>query len=191
MNHPHLAWDIAAGSATGTHHTHKGEPCQDAFDHSRSGEWMVAVVCDGAGSARHSDIGARHAAETIVRELILVLDMAPGTLEDARTFWRKAVVASIGTARSQLRASLAGHPSTDLADYHSTVVGAAAGPDYGFFFHIGDGAGFAVQRDCFDSTATTTPENGAYADQTFFYTMDNWREHLRLTFFDNRPEVIP
>jgi hypothetical protein len=183
-----MNWSIVAGSATGLHHVEAGLPCQDAFAHSRSGRWFIAVVCDGAGSARHSDIGARHAAETIIQELSLISDMAPGGLCDARFFWHKAIIASIGSARMQLKKQMP--EQGDLSDFHATVVGAVAGPDYGLFFHVGDGAGFAVERGRWESVAVSGPENGDFADQTFFYTMDNWRDHLRLTFFDPAAEVI-
>jgi len=29
--------------------------------------------------------------------------------------------------------------------------------------------------------AFSAPENGEFADQTYFFTMDNWKEHLRIT----------
>ena len=185
-----MTWDIVAASATGFGHARQGLPCQDAFDHSRTGQWFVAVVCDGAGSASQSDIGAEYAARTIVRELVLVLDMAPGQRHGSESFWEKAVVASIGSARALLREEKAGLPA-DLADYHATVVGAVVGPEYGLFFHIGDGAAFAFnQKDGAADCIVSAPENGEYADQTYFFTMDNWRDHLRLTFFDDVRDTI-
>lgn len=184
-----MKWDIVAGSATGAAHEKEGLPCQDAFDHSRAGQWVVATVCDGAGSARHSHIGASLAAETIVQELTLILDMAPQMRERSENFWRKAVIASIGSTRSLLKRKVRGY-AEGLNDYHATLVGTVAGPDYGFFFHIGDGAGFALERGSWESGVISKPENGEYADQTFFYTMDSWRDHLRLTFFEGVPDVI-
>lgn len=183
-----MHWDIVAGSATGAHHAGQRLPCQDALSYGRSGQWVIAVVCDGAGSARYGDFGAGHAAESIVRELSLIPDMAPRGIRDAENFWHKAIITAIGSTRLQLKKKMT-EGSDNLSDYHATVVGAVAGPDYGLFFHIGDGAGFAMTRRCWEAVAVSRPENGEYADQTFFYTMDNWRDHLRLTFF-NAAEVI-
>jgi len=55
---------------------------------------------------------------------------------------------------------------------------------------IGHGAGFALEIGCWEAFALSRPENGEFAEQTFFYTMDNWREPLRVTFFGTTPEVI-
>ena len=184
-----MKWNVAAGSATGISHIREGLPCQDAFAHSCSGQWLVAVVCDGAGSACHSDIGANHAVETIIRELTHILDMAPQTIQGSEEFWRKAVIATVDSTRSQLKNKIPGQLA-DLSDYHATVIGTTVGPNYGFFFHIGDGAGFAFERGHRETCVVSPPENGEYADLTFFYTQDNWRDHLRLTFFDNSPDIV-
>lgn len=184
-----MNWNIYAASAIGEHHRQQDLPCQDATAHAHYDRWVVAIVCDGAGSARHSDFGAKHAAETIVQELIsLIPDMAPQGFSDAQHFWPKAVIATIGNTRIQLMEKIAaGHD--DLSAYHATVVGTVVGPDYGLFFHIGDGAGFALARESWQATAVSMPENGEYSDQTYFYTMDSWRDHLRFVFFKNA-EVI-
>jgi hypothetical protein len=189
MGYNVMNWNIYSASAIGEYHRQQGLPCQDATAYAHCDQWVVAVVCDGAGSARHSDLGANHAAEIIVQELMsMIPDMAPQGIRDARHFWQKAIIATIGNTRMRLMKKIAASQN-DLSGYHATIVGTVAGPDYGLFFHIGDGAGFALVRGSCQATAVSRPENGEYSDQTFFYTMDNWRDHLRFTFF-NRAEII-
>jgi hypothetical protein len=38
--------------------------------------------------------------------------------------------------------------------------------------------------------AFSAPENGEFADQTYFYTMDNWKEHLRITPVGNQAHTF-
>ena len=49
---------IAAGRVLGREHARRGESCQDAFAIRQEGERLVAVVTDGCGSARRSEVGA-------------------------------------------------------------------------------------------------------------------------------------
>lgn len=184
-----MQWDIVAGCATGAAHLKSGTSCQDAFHHDRSSHWVVATVCDGAGSSRHGGIGARLAADNIVKELVLLLDTAPQALHGDCNYWRNGVTASIASTRSLLKNRI-GKNSEGLSEYHATIVGVVAGLNYGFFFHIGDGAGLALDIDSWEATVVSPPQNGEYADQTYFYTMDNWEDYLRLTFFDGAPDLI-
>src|SRR3954464_3489167 len=61
---------IALASAVGTSHLGSGAPCQD----SAAGKILatperpvlIAVVCDGAGSAAYSDVGSMLAVNTFI-----------------------------------------------------------------------------------------------------------------------------
>src|SRR5690606_31341033 len=64
---------------------------------------------------------------------------------------------------------------------HATLLGVVAGPEGGFFFQIGDGLGAAIQEQRWAPCLLALPENGEFAEETFFFTQDSWRKHLRLT----------
>ena len=53
-------WITANASVTGVSHHKTGIPCQDAsiVRVDSSGEWIVAVVSDGAGTARRAEEGS-------------------------------------------------------------------------------------------------------------------------------------
>jgi hypothetical protein len=231
-----MPWKIVAASAQGTSHAASGEECQDAHDYEQAERWFVGVVCDGAGSARWSALGARHAARTVVQRVAAYLaahpevmqptpkredpastqqpvqphaEAAGGTtgeevavaapetasvesgqsaatttsaapLTDAERALRQVVAAAIVEARDTVF-GLAPEPGALLGDFNATLVGCAAWPDGGLFFHIGDGTAVALDSGSLDVLGMSPPENGEFAEQTFFYTADAWRDHLRFT----------
>src|SRR5262245_47976773 len=63
-------WNVLYGSVAGTSHEGRGEPCQDyalaRICRPEGGPVLVAACADGAGSARHADLGARLACIGIV-----------------------------------------------------------------------------------------------------------------------------
>ena len=68
-----MNWKAIARSAIGTSHIKQQMPCQDYGDYKMIDDAIVGVVADGAGSAKHSDIGAKLAVNTVL-EVISKLD---------------------------------------------------------------------------------------------------------------------
>lgn len=177
-----MGWRVFAAAAIGKSHIDAGTPCQDAFAQRVDGDVLVACVCDGAGSQALSHEGAQSASRDIVEQLAARLGAEPRLrLADAATV-KAAVADAVAAARASLerRASDEGVP---LASFSATVVGAVAGADGGFFFHVGDGVCAAVPADAAQPDLVSLPENGEYANETYFLTGDEWREHLRVENF--------
>ena len=181
-------WQTAGAAVRGSAHAEAGRPCQDAFAASTAGPWLVAAVCDGAGSARHADVGATVGAGAVVEALTVALSaggpdgptaMQPATIRAAIEAAREAVGAA-------LHARLGLRPAT-LDAAHATLVGVAATASGGLLFHVGDGLGAAVTAA---GTVVSPPENGTYANETFFFTEPDWAPHLRLTPFDGPVETL-
>ena len=61
-----MNWKAIARSAIGTSHTKQDIPCQDYSDYKIINDAIIGVVADGAGSAKHSDVGARLAVNTVL-----------------------------------------------------------------------------------------------------------------------------
>lgn len=157
-------WHAIAVSVAGSGHRAHGLPCQDASDVAVLPDGtLVAAVADGAGSAPRSGEGARLAVGTAVHALWDALDRpvprdVPTALADA---FREArdVVAEVAAA--------AGHPARD---YATTLLVAVATGDALHVAQTGDG--MIVARDAEGRIhAATTPQNGEYANETFFVTM--------------------
>ena len=64
-----MNWKAIARSAEGTSHNKQDMPCQDYGYFKTIGDAIVGVVADGAGSAKHSDIGAKLAVETVLESI--------------------------------------------------------------------------------------------------------------------------
>lgn len=178
-----------AASATGRSHLDRGQPCQDAQASACVGAALVAAVCDGAGSATHSDIGAQHVSRSVVDALAAsALLRATAPLALPVEVLRPLVETAIEDARGQLALKAAGQ-GVRLADHACTLVGVLADARGGWFFHVGDGvAACAFNGDAAD--AVSLPANGEYANETWFVTGSNWREQLRLTRFEGDVQAI-
>jgi hypothetical protein len=185
-----LAWKIVDVSVPGFSHQEEGTPCQDfnAFASLDNG-WFIGVVSDGAGSAHRSVDGARMVCEGIIRHLTplvgeLAKDRSIVLNHDSVRLW---VLDGIESVRSDVSRTANGD---SLSAFHATLVGAIAGPTGGVLFHLGDGAAFATKSEDFSKSIFSPPENGEYANETYFFTQPDWRTHLRLTSFDGQFDLV-
>lgn len=166
-------WRVFGASVTGKAHLDKDIACQDAHAHAVVNDVLLAIVCDGAGSARYSEQGAQFVATHTVQALAGRLEQG-ATVQDLRDGALAAALAQIRVALEDI--ARAAHATLD--DYASTVVGVVMGADNGFFFHLGDGLGVAQLAD--GGELISLPANGEYANETYFLSGERWREQLRL-----------
>lgn len=175
-----MTWHVYAAAITGTSHAEIGTPCQDAFAHRVVGEVLCAAVCDGAGSAPLSHLGAQtvatHVAQGMARDIVFGSPLHTLAHEAAFECISKVVASARQVLQSHALAS-----SAQLADYAATLVAAVVGPSGGWLIHVGDGVGAAQPREGDRPAVVSAPENGEYANETYFITGEHWREHLRLT----------
>jgi hypothetical protein len=64
-----VSWKAAVCSEIGTRHCHQDLPCQDYGQYVQVGSVLIGAVSDGAGSARHAEVGAKIAVETALSHL--------------------------------------------------------------------------------------------------------------------------
>ncbi len=154
---------------TGPSHASSGLICQDAFAVASDSEYVVVVVSDGAGSAVHSDA----ASKLYVQEITRVLSGCETEMSIDQV--RVSIIDAIDNAKRLLVERFNAEPR----DFAATLVGAIARNRKSIVFHIGDGAAVLIGGD--GEEFVSQPENGEYANETFFVTMKNWADHLRLT----------
>jgi len=178
-------WYLGGASVKGISHIETNTPCQDSYEiaYSNDGKWVAVAVCDGAGSAKYSEAGAKLVAQTFAQKLILLSQelktRTPGN-------WiNDFVIQQVLNVRENLR-KIAGQDQ--LNDYHSTLVACLVGETGGFVIHIGDGAvigGVSEKKDneiyLDKSSFISEPQNGEYANETFFITEGDWIKNLRIT----------
>ncbi len=168
-------WRVFSASTTGKRNLDAGAAGQDASHSVVSDDLLVAVVCDGAGSAREGRAGSEFIAHTLAE--LLAGDLRADRSADVARL--DAIIrGAIEAARLKL-AEFAASRNLALEDFACTLVGCAAVNGGGYFFHVGDG--FAIQQGPAGDTVLSQPENGEYADETYFVTDENWHDHLRLT----------
>lgn len=182
------AWKIVGVSVAGFSHEETGIGSQDAHAFRLSDDWLIAAISDGAGSANRSADGARAICEGVVS---IVAPQLPGMADDGHRLDLSAAHRVITEAIELVRRSIVDAAGGDaLADFHATLVGVVAGPAGGLFFHIGDGAACAMPSDTLAPCILSPPENGEYANETFFFTEPHWHDHLRITPFGAEHDCI-
>lgn len=180
------SWRIAAASAIGTSHVATGLPCQD-FAHcavidTAGGPTLVSVVCDGAGSAAHSEVGAWLAASTFA-ELVDLHFEAGGSIADLTKDQAREWVRLVADAL-EVRAKESGH---SLRDYACTLLAAIVGTRDAAFLQVGDGAIVVSHGEEDGWSYVFWPQHGEYANTTNFVVSAN---ALEVVEFEVAPRRI-
>jgi serine/threonine protein phosphatase PrpC len=169
-------------SICGALHSSKNLPCQDYAYFRRKGKKIVAVVSDGAGSAKFGKFGAKIIAETVCNTLLKCgINNVKQAIENAIYIARdKVVFHRLNQSQSE----------SGLSDFSATLVGFFYDGRKGVFFHIGDGAALAFLDKDNKNIAISEPENGAFPCETYFFTMPDWKNNLRFTEFSNAEKLV-
>jgi hypothetical protein len=182
-------WRLALASAVGTSHIGTGAPCQDSAAHqiieTRDGPVLVAVVCDGAGSAAYSDVGSWQAATTFIELVSLYLD-DDGRL---RELDRDTAVGWIDEISEHLvaTAEASGHA---VRDYACTLLAAIVGPDTAAFLQIGDGAIVVSHGEEDGWSYVFWPQHGEFANTTNFVVSADATEKLEFELAPRRVDEL-
>ena len=183
-------WKIGGVSVTGFSHIAENIPCQDALAFKIHGNGhLIAAIADGAGSARLSHLGAQAFVDAAVSS---VHALASTEILDIDQIANEIVVAINETRMALIK--LHTEPELDasptIKDFAATFLMVVANADGGAFFHVGDGAGTRFLLSDISSALVSKPENGEYANETYFVTMEHWERHLRITRFDGVFDTI-
>ena len=162
---------IAGASTIGTSHIKNEKPCQDKFFSKKIKNVATISLADGAGSCSKSDIGAEICTRYIVDFLCNNFDKTylKRELEISEEIL-KGVNKSLQNMSDELNAS--------LKDLSSTLLFVAVKGNKFLAGHIGDG--LIGSFDESGSQVFSPPENGEFSNQTFFITMGDAKDHLRI-----------
>ena len=140
-------FEVASGSIAGKNHRSIGKNNQDAYFSVCSEKATIAVVCDGCGSGKHSEVGAKIGArlvvKTIAKQIRSEIDSQDGL---ASEFWERLKLDLLAEMQQVLQ-MLGGSDGGDLDalqqivnDYLLfTIVGVLITPTEAIAFSIGDG----------------------------------------------------
>jgi hypothetical protein len=182
-----MRWKVATSTVTGKAHTNRGESGQD---YHKAGtirfadrEFFIGLSADGAGSTTDGGKGAEIACDIAYARIIATLREAGGisriTDEDIRA-WIRA-------SRETIEAESAGRRKR-IRDFACTILGSVAGDDGAIFFQIGDGA--IVTGSLGEYQTIFWPEQGEYANTTYFVTDEQYLDHLQVLHAGSSPDEI-
>jgi hypothetical protein len=180
-------WKLLAQSVAGSSHERFGQPCQDACAVASeviSDQPIIILTCaDGAGSARHADVGAAQACETILNRALA--DMRDGLKteaieSDTVLYWMDEVRKQVVYEAAQRQAA--------PRDFACTLLLTVVGEHSSAFAQIGDGAMVTKYGD--EYRPVFWPQAGEYANCTHFLTQDDFADHLEFVRFDERIDEL-
>lgn len=156
-------WRWVAASQRGTAHEARNEGRQDAYRVLTAGSFIIAVACDGAGSACYGSAGAALTARIVserARNSIANSGQHPQLNEIIE--WIAEIVEVIANAAERRDCA--------VSEFASTLALAISDGITTQTIHIGDGAIIARPIGCDEFQVLSWPHNGHYASETFFVT---------------------
>ncbi len=161
-----MIWAWARASCRGTSHFRDGTKCQDTsrcITVGANNDVLVAVVSDGAGSARYGKQGSILTCRTVSESARLYFSKTNTPPTDSELWsW-------IDLARDKI-AWVAPSRGSTPREFAATLVSVIAMENETIILHIGDGA--AVCSADGQWLVPSWPAQGEYASTTFFVTDD-------------------
>lgn len=183
-------WRVAHTSVIGTSHEKTGLPCQDAgccrvISDPDGKHVLLAVACDGAGSASRSLDGATLAVDRFLQDFV-----DAGRRSGLDGINREFVEDWLCRLRAEIR-DRAEADDLNPREFACTILGAVVGQDRAAFFQIGDGAIVVSNRaEPDDYGWVFWPQHGEFANQTNFVTQENALEVLEFELEDQCVDEI-
>jgi hypothetical protein len=169
-------WQVIGAAVQGLSHQKQGLPCQDALEFRCLPDGVLLVaLADGAGSAAHSELGARAAVQVAVDSLASSLESSQ--LTDCCE-WVEVLYDTFESAREAL-IQLSEERDEPLRDFATTLTCLAATTDQLIVGQLGDGAVVARGADGVLGTVTTS-QRGEYANETYFLTQEQALERVAI-----------
>jgi hypothetical protein len=169
-------WNFLGESVIGKSHIRLGVPCQDAYAVSplrtaNDEDVMVLVCADGAGSASLSQIGSRAACDLVIKKV----DQYFQSGGDVNLIQIELVKEWVEQIRGDI-AQLSLENGVDCRQMACTLLVAIVGESASVFFQLGDGV--IVVREGEQYVPVFWPQNGEFANSTYFITDDTALENL-------------
>jgi protein phosphatase 2C-like protein len=168
-------WSFIYHSEPGSSHVKDGRPCQDSSLATRVStgdeDVLIAACSDGAGSATFSSMGAELSCGRMIERIAQALQggLAPNSI-DGSTFaeWFIAVHHELLAKADEL--------SVTPRELACTLLVVVASPHTTACAQLGDGA--IVIPDKESHNVVFWPDNGEYANTTYFLTDPAFEGHL-------------
>lgn len=176
-----MSWQAVVHSEIGTKHSHQNLPCQDYGHFLQVGSTLLGAVSDGAGSARHAEVGSKLAVQTALA--YLQDQPLPGTapLSNAEAEQLFTDVLQTVVAKLQEQAESAAY---ELRDLSCTLLTFIATPDWVAAMQVGDGF-LVVEASPTHYELLFSPAKGEYINETCFVTSAHALEHMQVGIYSS------
>lgn len=174
-------WNIIGVAVQGKSHIKSNIVCQDKIYHLYKNNIFLMCLCDGAGSAKLSHIGAEQISQFICEDFSTNFDKY---YENENANEVKSIVLN-NTLKLLEELSLAN--KCDLKDLACTLLVVAIKEEKKIVLHLGDGViGYTKNNEL---KVLSSPENDEFANMTVFVTSQNAINKIKLyKVFDNEIE---
>lgn len=185
-------WIAVGSSVIGSSHLSSDMPCQDnnGFIDLANG-WGIAVVSDGAGSARFSHTGSKIAVKCAIDQFKkAIIDrkwIEKATLPTDEE-WQEVSFLMLKNIKDAL-SYFATKKQINITDLNATIIVIIHSPNGLLACHIGDGrAGYKNSQG--EWRPLITPHKGDEANQTIFLPSDYWEKPYARLSGVRVPEAI-
>ena len=158
-------------SYRGDSHIKTNSSCQDYHYFEKiNDEWSIAIVSDGAGSAKHSDEGSRAVCAAFTYYIKKMIEteetLRSGNIFDAKT-WDIEFKGMLSRFQTELKKNLV-KPDMPFESFAATIILFIFSSKGYMVAHVGDGrAGIKVNGEW---QSIISPHKGEEANQTIFST---------------------
>lgn len=169
-------WIVVGASVQGSGHISMNLPCQDSSSYKYIGDgWGIAIVADGAGSAKHSQVGSSIAVQRGLfhfEKLISANNWMQSNQLPTDIQWNKNSYQTLKVLHDEIK-KFSEQKNVDYKSLSSTIIVVIHAPKGLLVCHIGDGrAGYRDSQGEWHSIIT--PHKGEEANQTIFIPSDFW-----------------
>lgn len=184
-----LTYTVFGSSVTGESHLIYGKGGDDSYGYKIKGNYIIAVVADGAGSASLSKIGSELVVQAFLDqfEKSETIDDLAGFLKDTVDFAREEIVMKSIEGISPDGPKPKESKGT-IKDYATTVAVFLSNGKEWCTAHIGDGA-IVISVDN-EIKIAAQPYRSEYVNETVFITSDNYKELLDIRTGDSFDKVF-
>ena len=192
------SWQVYGASSIGKSHIDSNLPNQDSIYLQKTQDGLVAVVCDGAGSAKFSQAGAAFFSQSIGKMLLSLgvgrsvsIGVSHRGIAVDLVQVKQQIIEQLSQIRLDLQSQLPAESS--LRDYHTTFTGLLIHANHqAILVQIGDSplitSQFVVRHphiDYFTNLQVYGDDSkNEYVNETHFITQDNWQSFLRVEPID-------
>lgn len=165
------SYRVAIATQQGVSHMITDIPCQDMVSITKMNHSTFLGLSDGAGSKKYSGAGAKYILEELSTELSTNLDY----------YLQSDDIQHVLTEFIEITLYLyAAENAIDFEELDSTLLVVLLYGNSYLLLHIGDGLIVSIDTKN-ELQLLSLPENGEYANETYFTTTVNYKDRLRIS----------